>query len=762
MKKINIKKYIYDNKIRSTLFILKATKHGGIPDGTKKTIRKMRNRVGNIRFILLSEKIPQIKETFDLVITDGVGSALVERVKKIVKFNRLLVIYKGHIFDTNYNNGYKSIEIPLTHVNDLNRVHELQRQRKKQTYAQLAGKKAGHYVGVALVAAILLLPSLIVAIILGQYNPAAKFDLEIGTNKSEKVQYGKKYSALSYNTGFTAYNQNMHFYMDCPGQQVIGGQGTSESKEATMASLAGIKRILTDQKHDTGEIGKEIIDSTEDVKTYELKGSRIYTTEYDVEEGHINQRIEGSDKYVSQDEIENFNKSLNDFYGKGKGDGLFDFVALQEQDIDCPKSFNTNQPQIIKDAIVKRDNTEYKWSDVYNSTFALNFSTPFIPIPLNDMFGKTVGGLSTFSKYYNCRAQRYELANIKTFPLNLFEMKRCLSMNQFPIGNAEDPKDQKYFYFINAHLAAYDSGGNIRREQLGQLNEWLTEMDKNGDYYIVAADWNQVLPDTRGYEGNDAFRSEQTADFDKDKAIMAWDFEEFKSSTGNTKSPNLETDFVHPETYDSSKTYKAGDVVSYEYKGTAPASFNDLKPITTYKEGDVEKTIPGHNGPLTQYMASVYKHDYQALVDTNKPPVDENGNKNPEWRYSLSNNAVYRDASLNDYIRSSLLPIAYYENAKDVADTSRYYLAYANFYTTHAIPTLRNAGEQYRNEAENANLIDPSTGKLYENSHGYTYKASIDGFLVSHNIRVHQTFGFDTNYKYSDHNPVGITFEFVQ
>ena len=44
---------------------------------------------------------------------------------------------------------------------------------------------------------------------------------------------------------------------------------------------------------------------------------------------------------------------------------------------------------------------------------------------------------------------------------------------------------------------------------------------------------------------------------------------------------------------------------------------------------------------------------------------------------------------------------------------------------------------------------------------GYCYKASVDGFLVSKNIKVTQTFGIDTNFKYSDHNPVGITFELL-
>ena len=746
MKKIKLRQYIIDHKIRSTLYIIKTNAHGGIADGTKRMIRALRYKVGNIRFVLLHEQIPTIKETFDLVITDNIGSATIEKVKKIVKFNRLLVIYKHRVFDTHINNKYDTIEIPLTHKNDLNRVLELQRVRRKRNYAQLAGKKVGHYIGVALVALVMLFPSLILAIQLGQYKPDNVFSLTVSNNKSNKVQYNTKYSALTYNTGFTAYNQDMHFYMDCPGQEVWGGQGTAQSKKAVEASLNGIKRILTTQDHDTAEI----VDSTADCKTYELKGSRIYTTQFEektyTKEGeeikYYPRVTTGSDKYVTDQDIVSFNDSLND-----EGDGLFDFVALQEQDINCPKSYNTNQPQIINDAKVWKDDTEYKWSDIYNSTFALNFSTPFIPIPLNDMFGKTVSGLSTFSKYYNSDAYRIALPDIKTSPFNMFEMKRCLSANYFPIGNEPNPQDQKFFVFINAHLSAYDSGGNIRKEQLQTLNELLEILDDKGYYYIVAADWNQILPDTRGYEGKDALKSEQEPKYDSDVPTMPWDFIEFDYKHGNAKSPDMEKDFIQPQPYSDAKQYKEGDLVTYEFKGELPAWYADWAPLR-YIDGTTEP-IPGHNGPLTQYMLSTTSHNYQAEIDNpTEPPVLPNGEKSSQWRYSLSTDAVYKDASLNDCVRDKLLHVAYNGDEYQPHTVDHYYKAEANFYTTHAIPTLRNAGEQFRNESRLAV--------------GHCYKASIDGFLVSNNIKVYQTFGFDTNFKYSDHNPVGITFEFVK
>ena len=42
MKKIKLRQYIIDHKIRSTLYIIKTNAHGGIADGTKRMIRALR------------------------------------------------------------------------------------------------------------------------------------------------------------------------------------------------------------------------------------------------------------------------------------------------------------------------------------------------------------------------------------------------------------------------------------------------------------------------------------------------------------------------------------------------------------------------------------------------------------------------------------------------------------------------------------------------------------------------------------------------
>jgi hypothetical protein len=62
------------------------------------------------------------------------------------------------------------------------------------------------------------------------------------------------YSALTYNTGFNAYNHNMHFFMDEDGH-FFNGQSRAESAVAISQSINGIARTLGSD-HDTAIEGE--------------------------------------------------------------------------------------------------------------------------------------------------------------------------------------------------------------------------------------------------------------------------------------------------------------------------------------------------------------------------------------------------------------------------------------------------------------------------------------------------------------------------
>jgi len=99
------------------------------------------------------------------------------------------------------------------------------------------------------------------------------------------------------------------------------------------------------------------------------------------------------------------------------------------------------------------------------------------------MHGQVQSGLSIFSKYTMLdKAERVTLPNISTFPLNIFELKRCLIITRYPVNNGKE------FVFINVHFSAYDSSGSVRRQQLGLVNQVFQEEIDKGNYVMLGGD----------------------------------------------------------------------------------------------------------------------------------------------------------------------------------------------------------------------------------------------------------------------------------
>ena len=152
-----------------------------------------------------------------------------------------------------------------------------------------------------------------------------------------------------------------------------------------------------------------------------------------------------------------------------------DFVLLQEVDIKSTRSHKVNQNEMFLNALASYDNV-----------FAYNFNTAYLPYPLYDMHGKSLAGLSTFSKYQIKEASRVEYT-ISDSLSKLFDIDRCFSVSIVEVENG------KNLYIINSHMSAYDKGGTIREKQIKELNEFLTKCKENGDYVVVGGDFNHDL-----------------------------------------------------------------------------------------------------------------------------------------------------------------------------------------------------------------------------------------------------------------------------
>ena len=152
-----------------------------------------------------------------------------------------------------------------------------------------------------------------------------------------------------------------------------------------------------------------------------------------------------------------------------------DFLMLQEVDIKSTRSYKINQNDYFIDAYANYDNV-----------FAYNFDSSFLPYPLYDMHGKSLAGLSTFSKVKINSAKRVEYTISESLS-KLFDLDRCFSVSTVSVDNG------KILYLINSHMSAYDKGGVIRETQVKELNDFISSCKNEGNYVIVGGDFNHDL-----------------------------------------------------------------------------------------------------------------------------------------------------------------------------------------------------------------------------------------------------------------------------
>ncbi|MEI5909589.1 endonuclease/exonuclease/phosphatase family protein [Bacillus spongiae] len=157
-----------------------------------------------------------------------------------------------------------------------------------------------------------------------------------------------------------------------------------------------------------------------------------------------------------------------------------DFILIQEIDVKSKRSFNTNEVDIFTDSL-----------EGYGSTFASNYNTPWVPVPILKPMGHANSGMSSFSKYKIEKSTRYQLPGREKWPVQLFELDRAIVEMKIPVDNG------KYLRMVNVHLSAYDEGGKIRAQQVAFLKEYMNEHYNNGDYVVLGGDWNQLLSDVQ-------------------------------------------------------------------------------------------------------------------------------------------------------------------------------------------------------------------------------------------------------------------------
>ena len=154
------------------------------------------------------------------------------------------------------------------------------------------------------------------------------------------------------------------------------------------------------------------------------------------------------------------------------GDNQAGIYMLQEVDKNSARTYGKDESDCL---------------GIYNSTYALNYSCPFVPYPLPPI-GRVNSGLLTTTMYDIDSSERISLPCPFDWPVSTANLKRCLLVSYLPIEGSSSK-----LVIVNLHLEAYDDGeGKIA--QTKQLREFIQSEYEKGNYVIAGGDFNQVFP----------------------------------------------------------------------------------------------------------------------------------------------------------------------------------------------------------------------------------------------------------------------------
>jgi endonuclease/exonuclease/phosphatase family metal-dependent hydrolase len=191
-------------------------------------------------------------------------------------------------------------------------------------------------------------------------------------------------------------------------------------------------------------------------------------------------------------------KEMDFFYDGGKRvrpepemtrkylDGIKDFIRrndsvdcwlLQEIDKKAHRSYKINEVEEITQA-----------AGAKSSVFAVNYSVPFVPVPIYEPMGYVEGGMLSFSAFSPSEATRYAYPLIASWPDRLFLLDRCFILTRFPLADGRD------LVVINTHNSAYVYDSLLMVQELEVIKSKMLEEYGAGNYVVAGGDWNANPP----------------------------------------------------------------------------------------------------------------------------------------------------------------------------------------------------------------------------------------------------------------------------
>ena len=172
--------------------------------------------------------------------------------------------------------------------------------------------------------------------------------------------------------------------------------------------------------------------------------------------------------------IENL-KGMEEFIKESKAT----FIFLQEVDVNATRSYHINEYEYFKNSL----------SD-YSVGLAINYKSPWVPVPILKPHGKVEAGLVTLSNFKIEASNRYVLPGVENSFKQLADLDRCFLESRIAVEGGKE------LVLVNIHPSAYDKGGLVRKEQLGYLKKYISNANNKGNYLIIGGDWNHLIPGT--------------------------------------------------------------------------------------------------------------------------------------------------------------------------------------------------------------------------------------------------------------------------
>ncbi len=152
-----------------------------------------------------------------------------------------------------------------------------------------------------------------------------------------------------------------------------------------------------------------------------------------------------------------------------------DFLLFEEVDLDATRSYHVDQYELLDETF-----------GGYESTFAVNYDSPFLMVPPWEPHGKSLAGIAFYSRYPIEEAERRSLPVSDSFG-KFLDLDRCYSVNRIQVSNGKE------LVIIALHMSAYGNSDEVREGQIAMLAEEMRTEYEKGNYVICGGDFNHDL-----------------------------------------------------------------------------------------------------------------------------------------------------------------------------------------------------------------------------------------------------------------------------